>query len=112
MSTIGIQGGKIGTGQPPCIIGEIGLNHNGSVELAQKLIDAEGLAGCDAVKVQKRTPEICVPEDIKTVQRETPSWGIMSDLDYRERVEFGGDEHRQIDESERPLRETLRRHPS
>lgn len=96
MTTIEIQGRSIGTGQPAYIIGEIGLNHNGSVELACKLIDAACLAGCDAVKFQKRTPEICVPEDMKAVQRETP-WGIMSYLDYRYRVEFGEDEYRQVD---------------
>jgi N-acetylneuraminate synthase len=97
MSTIEIQGKKIGTGHPTYIIGEIGLNHNGSVELAKKLVDAACLAGCDAVKFQKRTPEICVPEDMKAVQRETP-WGIMSYLDYRYKVEFGEAEYRQIDD--------------
>ena len=52
------------------IIAEIGINHNGSVELAKKLIDASSLAGCDYVKFQKRTPDICVPEAQKNKLRE------------------------------------------
>ncbi|HQU74457.1 MAG TPA: N-acetylneuraminate synthase, partial [Calditrichia bacterium] len=53
----------IGPGEPVFIIGEIGINHNGSLEVAKKLIDGAAFAGCDAVKFQKRTPERCVPED-------------------------------------------------
>jgi N-acetylneuraminate synthase len=62
--SVSIRGGKtIGDGHPTYIIAEIGINHNGSVEIAKKLIDAAVAAGCDAVKFQKRTPEICVPKD-------------------------------------------------
>ncbi len=78
------------------IIAEIGINHNGDIELAKKLIDASVLAGCDAVKFQKRTPEICVPDDQKDVLRETP-WGIMTYLDYRHKVEFSYEEYMEID---------------
>lgn len=78
------------------IIAEIGINHNGDIELAKKLIDASILAGCDAVKFQKRTPEICVPDDQKDVLRETP-WGIITYLDYRHRVEFSYEEYVEID---------------
>ena len=53
----------VGDGQPIYIIAEIGINHNGSLDVAKKLIDAAFLAGCNAVKFQKRTPEKCVPLD-------------------------------------------------
>ena len=86
----------MGDGEPVYVTGEIGLNHNGDVAIAKKLIDAAALAGCDAVKFQKRTPELCVPEEQKNVQRETP-WGVMTYLDYRKRVEFGLDAYREID---------------
>lgn len=78
------------------IIAEIGINHNGSLEIAKKLIDAAALAGCDAVKFQKRTPELCVPPEQRSVMRETP-WGLMSYMEYRERVEFGFEEYVEID---------------
>ncbi len=56
---------KIGENQPCFIIGEIGINHNGSLDIARKLIDVASDAGCDSVKIQKRNPDICVPEDQK-----------------------------------------------
>ena len=73
-------------------IAEAGINHNGSLDLALKLIDLAISAGCDAVKFQKRTPAICVPDEMKTVMRETP-WGNISYLDYKERMEFGREEY-------------------
>ncbi len=87
---------KVGDKHPVYIIGEIGLNHNGSLEIAKKLIDLAALAGCDAVKFQKRTPELCVPDEYKNVMRETP-WGTMTYLEYRKRVEFGEKEYGEID---------------
>lgn len=77
----------VGDGQPCFIIAEIGINHNGSIETAKKLIDGAVSAGCDAVKFQKRTPEICVPKDQWNRERETP-WGRMTYIDYRHRMEF------------------------
>jgi len=74
------------------IIAEIGINHNGDIELAKKLIDAAVQAGCDAVKFQKRTPEICVPEKMKTTMRETP-WGLITYLDYKKKIEFNENEY-------------------
>ena len=53
----------IGAGYPAYIIAEIGINHNGSLDLAKQLISEAAKAGCDAVKFQKRTPELCVPKD-------------------------------------------------
>ena len=87
---------EIGNGKPVFIVAEIGLNHNGDIEIAKKLIDVAVIAGCDAVKFQKRTPELCVPEEYKDVKRETP-WGIMTYLEYRKRVEFGKREYDKID---------------
>jgi N-acetylneuraminate synthase len=86
----------VGHGEPCFIIAEIGLNHNGDIKLAKKLIDAAALAGCDAVKFQKRTPELCVPPAQRDVPRETP-WGIMTYLEYRHRIEFGEPEYAEID---------------
>lgn len=86
----------IGDGHPAYIIGEIGINHNGSLEIAKKLIHKAKEAGMDAVKFQKRTPEICVPEHQRNLLRETP-WGLISYLDYRYKVEFGREEYQEID---------------
>ncbi|MGD8860497.1 MAG: N-acetylneuraminate synthase family protein [Myxococcales bacterium] len=94
--TVRIGDREVGPGQPAYIIGEIGLNHNGDLTICKQLIDVAVDAGCDAVKFQKRTPEICVPDEQKNVMRETP-WGVMTYLEYRHRVEFGEDEYREID---------------
>tara|TARA_B000000557_G_scaffold226710_1_gene197285 strand:+ start:3940 stop:4770 length:831 start_codon:yes stop_codon:yes gene_type:complete len=79
------------------IIAEIGINHNGSLAVAKKLIDIAAVAGCDAVKFQKRNPDVCVPEHQKQVMRETP-WGTMTYLEYKYRVEFGKEEYDEIDQ--------------
>ncbi len=86
----------IGDGHPAYIIGEIGINHNGSLEIAKKLIYRAKDAGMDAVKFQKRTPEICVPEQQRGLLRETP-WGLITYLDYRYKVEFEREEYQEID---------------
>lgn len=86
----------IGEGEPVYIVAEIGINHNGSVEIAKKLIDGALFAGCDAVKFQKRTPELCVPKDQWEVERDTP-WGRISYIEYRRKVEFGFEEFFEID---------------
>jgi N-acetylneuraminate synthase len=82
----------IGDNQPVYIVAEVGINHNGSVETAKRLIDAAVLAGCNAVKFQKRTPDLCVPAQQRDLMRETP-WGTMSYLEYRHRMEFGVGEY-------------------
>ncbi|HMB96326.1 MAG TPA: N-acetylneuraminate synthase family protein, partial [Tepidisphaeraceae bacterium] len=97
IQSVSIGDRAIGNANPVYIIGEIGLNHNGDVEIARKLIDVAKLAGCDAVKFQKRTPELCVPIEQRDIMRETP-WGLMTYLEYRRRVEFGEDQYAQIDE--------------
>lgn len=86
----------IGDGQPVYIVAEIGINHNGDVALAKRLIDAAHAAGVDAVKFQKRTPEKSVPPDEREKRRETP-WGYVTYLEYRQRVEFGEREYTEID---------------
>lgn len=78
------------------IIAEIGINHNGDLNIAKRLIDIAAAAGCDAVKFQKRNPDICVPEEQKNKMRDTP-WGRMTYLDYKWKVEFGREEYNEID---------------
>jgi len=87
----------IGEGEPVYVIGEIGINHNGSLALAKKLIDGAVFSGCDAVKFQKRTPELCVPQDQWNIERDTP-WGRITYLVYKHKIEFGFSEYEQIDE--------------
>jgi len=85
----------VGDGEPVYVIAEIGINHNGSLEIAKKMIDGAVFAGCDAVKFQKRTPEICVPMDQWYIERDTP-WGRMTYIEYRHAMEFGEDEFAEI----------------
>ena len=89
-TTRNIGNRTIGTGQPVYIIAEIGINHNGDLDVAKAMIKQAHDAGADCVKFQKRTPLLCVPEDQRSIERDTP-WGRMTYLDYRYRVEF--DEH-------------------
>lgn len=91
-----INGRVIGHSEPTYIIGEIGINHNGDLDIAKKLIKVAANAGVDAVKFQKRTPDLCVPDAQKGQMRETP-WGYISYLDYRKKVEFGLQEYLEID---------------
>ena len=90
--TVRIGSHTIGTGNPVYVIGEIGLNHNGDVEIAKRLIDVAADAGAQAVKFQKRTPAISTPEHMKNTPRQTP-WGEMTYLEYRYRVEFDRDQY-------------------
>ena len=78
------------------VIAEIGINHNGNLETAKKLIDLAVVSGCDAVKFQKRNPDVCVPEHQKNVMRDTP-WGTMTYLEYKHRVEFDREQYDEID---------------
>ncbi len=86
----------VGTGQPVYFIAEIGINHNGDINLAKRLIDVAKQCGCDAVKFQKRTPERCVPPDMRDQMRQTP-WGYIPYLEYRRKVEFSQQEFEEID---------------
>jgi len=87
---------KLGDRFPAYIVAEIGINHNGDLDLAKKMIAAAAQAGVDAVKFQKRTPEICVPSEQRGQMRETP-WGYISYLEYREKVEFSQEQYQEID---------------
>jgi N-acetylneuraminate synthase len=93
---ISIGGRPIGDGHPTYVVAEIGINHNGDVEMAKKMIEAAKHAGVDAVKFQKRTPELCVPPEQRGQMRDTP-WGYITYLDYRYKVEFGEQEYNDID---------------
>ena len=86
----------IGDGHPTYVVGEVGINHNGDMEIAKELIRAAKENGLDAVKFQKRTPELCVPDNQKNQMRETP-WGYISYLDYRYKVEFNEEQYWEID---------------
>ena len=80
----------------PYTIAEIGINHNGDLQIAKKLIDAANACGWNCVKFQKREPEIAVPETQKNVMRDTP-WGKITYLEYKKKVEFGKKEYDYID---------------
>lgn len=79
------------------IISEIGINHNGSLDLAKKLIDLSAIVGCDYVKFQKRNPELSVPKDQRDKIRTNTPWGDISYIDYKYKVEFQKDEFDEID---------------
>jgi len=80
----------------PYFIGEIGINHNGDIQIAKKLID--GIFACNwhCAKFQKRNPDVAVPEAQKGVMRDTP-WGRMTYIEYKYRVEFGKKEYDYIE---------------
>ncbi|HEY0260030.1 MAG TPA: N-acetylneuraminate synthase family protein [Lacisediminihabitans sp.] len=92
---VSIGHNQVGQFEPVYVIGEIGLNHNGDVDLAMQLIDVAAEAGAQAVKFQKRTPAISTPEHMKNTPRDTP-WGQMTYLDYRYRVEFSREQYVEI----------------
>lgn len=77
------------------IISEIGINHNGDLDVAKRLIDISKIAGCDVVKFQKRNPDVCVPEHQKGTIKNTP-WGDMTYIEYKHRMEFGETEYKEI----------------
>ncbi len=86
----------IGDGYPTMIVAEVGINHNGDLKIAKQLIQAARHAGVDAVKFQKRTPDLCVPPNQRGQMRDTP-WGYITYLEYRYKVEFCEEEYREID---------------
>ena len=94
--TISIGDRVVGDGWPVYVIAEIGINHNGSIDTALELMRIARDAGCDAVKFQKRTPQICVPPEQQGMMRETP-WGSMTYLEYKEYTELGEADFQEID---------------
>ena len=88
----------------PYLIAEIGINHNGDLQIAKRLMDAAFSCQWDCVKYQKREPDLAVPEKQKGVIRDTP-WGRMTYLEYKKRIEFGRNEYDYIDKycKEKPI---------
>ena len=81
----------------PFIIGEVGINHNGSLELAKEIILLAKKSNFDAVKLQKRDLNICIPDSHKNKIRETP-WGEMTYLNYKKKIEFNEKQFRNLKE--------------
>ena len=81
----------------PFLIAEIGINHNGSIKLAKKLIDIAKKHKFDCVKFQKRDNSICIPEHQKNILRETP-WGIIKYIDYKNKIELSLSDYKKIDQ--------------
>ncbi len=86
----------VGRGYPTYIVAEIGINHNGDLQIAKEMIRVAKESGVDAVKFQKRTPELCVPPEQRSQMRDTP-WGYITYLEYRYKTEFGKAEYDEID---------------
>ena len=78
------------------VIAEIGINHNGSLEIAKQLIRMAKECGCDAVKFQKRDVSVCIPFWKRNDTRETP-WGKLTYFEYKKKLEFGREEYDAID---------------
>ncbi len=93
---IDFDGKKVGVSQPCYLIAEIGINHNGDIDLAKRLILMSKEAGFDVVKFQKRVPELCVPKSKRDQLRITP-WGEISYFSYKEKIEFSKKEYDEID---------------
>lgn len=79
----------------PFLIGEIGINHNGSMNIAKKLIILAKNSGLDAVKFQKRDCNLCIPMEQRKKLKDTP-WGTMTYFDYKKKIEFGFEEYNEI----------------
>ena len=90
-----IKNNQINGSNSVYFIGEVGINHNGDLELAKKIILAAKNAGFSAVKFQKRNPELSTPENMKSKFRETP-WGEMTYLEYKYKIEFEKKEYDEI----------------
>jgi len=86
----------VGDGHPAYVIAELGINHNGDIGIAKQMIDGAVHAGVDAVKFQKRTPDVATPYEQKNQMRDTP-WGYITYLEYRYKVEFKEEQYREID---------------
>lgn len=96
MKSIKIGNFEINEASAPFLIAEIGINHNGDLQIAKRLIDAAFATGWSSVKFQKRNPDLAVPEEQKNVMRDTP-WGRITYLEYKKHIEFGKKEYDYID---------------
>ena len=102
MNSLVINNTKIDSENPVYIIAEIGINHNGDMNNVFKLIDIASEAGCNAVKFQKRTPELAVPKSEWDIRRETP-WGEMTYLEYKKRIELDSEAYSAIDQHSKKI---------
>src|SRR3954452_3227511 len=93
--TIRIGNKKIGDGQPCFIVAEIGINHNGDLDLAKRLISVAVAAGCDAVKFQKRTVDVVYTGEELAKPRESPFGTTNGDL--KRALEFSIEDYEDID---------------
>lgn len=87
---------KWGEHYPTYLIGEIGINHNGDMQIIKRLIDSAFACGWNCVKFQKREPDLAVPEEQKNVMRDTP-WGRMTYLEYKKKIELSKEQYDYID---------------
>lgn len=94
-SSVQIGSRKVGAGSPCFVVAEIGINHNGDLELAKKLIDAAALAGCEAVKFQKRTIDVVYSAEELAKPRENPFGPTNGDL--KRGLELGREQFEEID---------------
>ena len=94
--TVKIGNKTVGYGHPCFIIAEIGINHNGSVETAKKLINVAYTYGCDAVKFQKRTIETVYTKEELSMPRESIFGNTNGDL--KRGLELSYDDYKEIDE--------------
>ena len=99
-NSVRIFGRDVGDGHPCLVIAEVGVNHNGSASLALRLMDEAHAAGADAVKFQKRTPELAVPRERWDALRESctaPVGERITEIEHRRRVELDEDAYAAID---------------
>src|SRR3954462_12755195 len=94
-SSVRIGDRLVGSSQPCYVIAEIGINHNGDIALAKRLISVAVAAGCDAVKFQKRTVNVVYTAEELAKPRESPFGETNGDL--KRGLEFGEDEYREVD---------------
>lgn len=95
MAEVEIGGRKVGPGDPCYVVAEIGINHNGDLDLARRLIGVAAAAGCDAVKFQKRTVDVVYSADELAKPRESPFGTTNGDL--KRGLEFDESDYREID---------------
>lgn len=76
-------------------IAEIGINHNGSMDLCKQMMMLAKVAGCDYAKIQKRNPDVCVPEKQKLKPKSTP-WGDMTYIEYKHKIEFSEEQIKEL----------------
>lgn len=79
------------------IVAEIGINHNGSIDICKELINLAQKSGCQYAKIQKRDPDVCVPENQKLTKKNTP-WGVMNYIDYKHKIEFNEEQIKELAE--------------